>query len=277
MQRRLSIKRSFHCDDIAGLDHRQDESPQSSSSPHKHKRMRRIRQRATSLDSSKFCAAVCFGCDGGGGDREGPKTTSPLMTKFTPSVSASVSDDSFTPKVFSSLASIFSTLSTSPSNVTTAATSSAASSSGSTDEVGSLPFFPSLERNRSVSCDFPATAALEQFMLQQQTVNSPTTNCLVDGRGHRIASSPSEEDKDDGASNHLWPSFDNAEEGEDVHHALRRKSPCNVDGFPLTRRVSTSASSSCKKLHPSRSSLNEDQDAPTVNEITEALETLVRI
>ena len=193
MQRRLSIKRSFHCDDIAGLDHRQDESPQSSSSPHKHKRMRRIRQRATSLDSSKFCAAVCFGCDGGGGDREGPKTTSPLMTKFTPSVSASVSDDSFTPKVSSSLASIFSTLSTSPSNVTTAATSSAASSSGSTDEVGSLPFFPSLERNRSVSCDFPATAALEQFMLQQQTVNSPTTNCLVDGRGHRIASSPSEE------------------------------------------------------------------------------------
>ena len=273
MQRRLSIKRSFHCDDIAGLD-RQDESPQSSSSPHKHKRMRRIRQRATSLDSSKFCAAVCFGCDGGGRDREGPKTTSPLMTKFTPSVSASVSDDSFTPKVSSSLASIFSTL---PSNVTTAATtvtpeSSAASSSGSTDEVGSLPFFPSLIRNRSVSCDFPATAALEQFMLQQQTVNSPTTNCLVDGRGHRIA-----EDKDDGASNHIWPSFDNAEEDKDVHHALRRKSPRNVDGFPLTRRVSTSASSSCKKLHPSRSSLNEDQDAPTVNEITEALETLVRI
>eukprot|EP01083_Nonionella_stella_P034845 95266_1 len=251
---RASIKRSFNCEDLSsiddGLDSHLTRAMEAQESGHEENYYSRKRRKAMSLDSSSSW------------------TTSIKSISIPPSVAASVSNDSITPKATSTLAAVSS--STTPSHVATATAitpdQEEVVSPSSSDEVGSLPYFPSLRRNRSVSCDFPATAALEQIMLKHR--RSPTNVMGNDSSSHSLEEREVQ-----------WPRFQ--EEDEDTKDFLpspRR----NVENFAYTRRVSLSrpssstSSSSCTLLHNNPNSI-KSRSPPTVNQITEALETLARI
>lgn len=96
------------------------------------------------------------------------------------------------------------------------------------DELSSLPCFPSLSKTRKDSCDFPATAALERFMLKQRS--SPSFDDVD------ADFSPSFEDKSEEEPCHFWPKLD---------HEDLPSSPRHIDEFPWnnSRRVSMASSS----------------------------------
>ena len=210
------------------------------------KRSKRRRSISTE-DSSYSCSAVCYCCS----EEEGiikpanfmPATSSDgsltpveegkiMPTKFTmPSLS---SDDSLTPKASSSVARLISPA-TSGSNVSSPVAPAAGAAvvtpdqmtaqTPSSDGLTSLPCFPAL-RTRNTSCDFPATAALERFMLKQR--RSPETTSLESDF------SPSFED--DGEEEELsWPKVGQEESPS---------SPCHGEDLPSFRRVSIKGKSS---------------------------------
>ena len=253
MNRRLGMKRSWNCEDLSSIDlerrHARAMEAQSLTSPSNNnfsprKRMRRYR--ATSLDSSE------------------EKPTIPA--RF--SVAASVSDDSITPKA------LVAPRPSSPSHVASVVTPESNSSS---DEVGSLPYFPSLRRNRSVSCDFPATAALERFMVKHRS--SPTSS-LLEGNSSEDHFSVSFEDSrsDDDFNQQIWPSsnFDHDEDEEDEDKAISNQTRRVSMSSRKSSALSSTSTSSCK-LHPSPKSIPQQRVAPTVRQITKALESLARI
>ena len=254
MNRRLGMKRSWNCDDLSSIDdlerhHARAVEAQSLTSPSNnnfspHKRMRRYR--ATSLDSSE------------------EKPTMPAQ--FT--VAASISDDSITPKAL-----VAPPIPASPSHVASNAVVTPESNSSSSDEVGSLPYFPSLRRNRSVSCDYPATAALERFMVKHRS--SPTA---LLGNSSEDHFSVSFEDRDDDFNHQIWPSsnFDHDDDEEDEDKAISNQTRRVSMSSRKSSALSSASTSSCK-LHPSPKSISKQRVAPTVRQITKALESLARI
>ena len=251
---RASIKRSFNCEDLSSIDGlgshltRAMEAQGESGHDENEYYYSRKRRKAMSLDSSSWMTSI---------------KSIPLQPP--PLVAASVSNDSITPKTTSTLAS----------STTTSCVASAAAitpdkevtpSPSSSDELGSLPYFPSLRRNRSVSCDFPATAALEQILHRR----SPTNVMGKDDSSHSL-----EEREED-----QWPSFQEEDDTKNFLPSPRR----NVEDFTYMRRVSlsrpssTASSSSCTLLHNNHpNSIIKSRSPPTVNQITEALESLARI
>lgn len=254
MMQRASIKRSFNCEDLSsiddGLDSHLTRAMEAQESCHEENYYSRKRRKATSLDSSSWTTSI---------------KSIPLQP---PSVAASVSNDSITPKTTSTLVAV---ASTTPSHVATATAitpdQEEVISPSSSDEVGSLPYFPSLRRNRSVSCDFPATAALEQIMLKHR--RSPT-NVMGNDSTHSLEEREVQ-----------WPRFQEEEEDtKDFLPSPRRKVE-NSPTLAYMRRVSLSmpsstTSSSSTLLHNNPNSI-KSRSPPTVNQITEALETLARI
>jgi len=254
---RASIKRSFNCEDLSSIDGlgshltRAMEAQEESGHENEYYYSRK-RRKAMSLDSSSWMTSI---------------KSIPLQQP--PSVAASVSNDSITPKTTSNLAVASST--TGPSCVASATAitpdKEVTPSPSSSDELGSLPYFPSLRRNRSVSCDFPATAALEQILHRR----SPTNVMGKDDSSHSLVE---EREKDQ------WPSFQEEDDTKNFLPSPRR----NVEDFAYMRRVSlsrpssTASSSSCTLLHNNHpNSIIKSRSPPTVNQITEALENLARI
>ena len=253
---RASIKRSFNCEDLSsidGLDNhltRAMEAQGDSGHDENECYYSRKRRKAMSLDSSSWTTSI-----------------KSISQQQPSSVAASVSNDSITPKTTSTLAS-----STTTSCVATAAAitpdQEMTPSPSSSDELGSLPYFPSLRRNRSVSCDFPATAALDQMLLKHR--GSPTNVMGKDDSSHSL-----EEREED-----QWPSFQEEVDTKNFLPSPRR----NVEDFAYMRRVSlsrpssTASSSSCTLLHNNHpNSIIKSRSPPTVNQIAEALESLARI
>ena len=289
------------------------------------KRSKRRRSISTEDSSSYSCSAVCYCCS----EEEGiikpanfmPATSSDgsltpveegkiMPTKFTmPSLS---SDDSLTPKASSSVARLISPA-TSGSNVSSPVAPAAGAAVVTPDQMTaqtpsdgltSLPCFPAL-RTRNTSCDFPATAALERFMLKQR--RSPETTSLESDF------SPSFEDdgeEEESQCHILWPKVDQEESpsspchGEDLPSfrstvSIKGKSPSFSvqDSFNIgpsvpssnslaqissptsentTSRINTSnfsfistASSSSCTFKPAKHV--PQRPIPTVNQITEAL------
>ena len=252
MNRRLGMKRSWNCEDLSSIDlerrHARAMEAQSLTSPSNNnfsprKRMRRYR--ATSLDSSE------------------EKPTIPA--RF--SVAASVSDDSITPTA------LVAPRPSSPSHVASVVTPESNSSS---DEVGSLPYFPSLRRNRSVSCDFPATAALERFMVKHRS--SPTSALLGNSSEDHFSVSFEDSRSDDDYNQQIWPSsnFDHDDDEEDEDKAISNQTRRVSMSSRKSSALSSTSTSSCK-LHPSPKSIPQQRVAPTVRQITKALESLARI
>ena len=252
MNRRLGMKRSWNCEDLSSIDlerrHARAMEAQSLTSPSNNnfsprKRMRRYR--ATSLDSSE------------------EKPTIPA--RF--SVAASVSDDSITPKA------LVAPRPSSPSHVASVVTPESNSSS---EEVGSLPYFPSLRRNRSVSCDFPATAALERFMVKHRS--SPTSALLGNSSEDHFSVSFEDSRSDDDYNQQIWPSsnFDHDDDEEDEDKAISNQTRRVSMSSRKSSALSSTSTSSCK-LHPSPKSIPQQRVAPTVRQITKALESLARI
>jgi len=256
MMQRASIKRSFNCEDLSSIDgldnHLTRAMEAQGESGHENEYYySRKRRKAMSLDSSSWMTSI---------------KSIPIQPPL--SVAASVSNDSITPKTTSTLAVASSTT---PSCVASATAitpdQDVTPSPSSSDELGSLPFFPSLRRNRSVSCDFPATAALDQMLLKHR---SPTNVMGKDDSSHSL-----EEREED-----QWPSFQEEDDTKNFLPSPRR----NVEDFTYTRRVSlsrpssTASSSSCTLLHNNHpNSIIKSRSPPTVNQITEALESLARI
>lgn len=253
MNRRIGMKRSWNCEDLSSIDlerhHARAVEVQSLAWPSNNfsprKRMRRYR--AASLDSS-----------------EEKRITIPAQ--FT--VAASVSDDSITPKA------LVAPRPSSPSHVASNAVVTPESNSSS-DEVGSLPYFPSLRRNRSVSCDFPATAALERFMIKHR---SSPTSALVGSSSKDFSVSFEDSGSDDDFNQQIWPSsnFDHDDDEEDEDKTLSNQTRRVSMASRKSSALSSTSNSSCK-LHPSPKSIPQQRVAPTVCQITKALESLARI
>lgn len=287
MNRQLSMKRSFNCDDlssIVGLDkHAQVGEDALANSP--AKRVKRLRIRTISTDFTP-CSGVgcCF-------EDEEEKSSMPAKP-----MSSASSGGSLMPKAMAPAARL---ISPATSHVTVATPELTHAPS---DELSSLPCFPSL-RTRSESRDFPATAALERFIMKQR--NSPVTT-LEDNL--RLDSfSPSLEDRCyEESHSYAWPKFDQEDS----------PSPRQVDDFPqharrvsIPSRKSSSHSVSDSSRHgpcspslsdarrksplgtydaasytdtchftspsvPSRCKLHPNELIPTVNQITEALAKL---
>lgn len=273
MQRKLGIKRSFHFDDlrsIVGLDQHHAQQVEEDVSASQSSRKRVKRQRAISTDLSS-CSALCYCCD----EEEGEKSAKFM---FSAAAIAASNDDSLMSKSSSPARLI------SPATSHVAVTTPELNPARPCDELSSLPCFPSLGSRNESSSDFPATAALERFMLKQR----PSSDDL------EVDFSPSfeEEQSDEEESYQVWPKFD--DQREDL------SSPRQVEGFPWqARRVSMtsrksstvsvsdssshglsnqgqspvsflSMSSSSCKLEPAKSILSQ-RPVPTVNEIAEAL------
>ena len=259
MMQRARIKRSFNCEDLSSIDGldshltRAMEAQGDSGHDENNYYYSRKRRKAMSLDSSTWTTSI---------------KSMPIQQPS--SVAASVSNDSITPKNTSVLAVASSTT---PSHIASATAITpdheVTPSVSSSDEVGSLPYFPSLRRNRSVSCDFPATAALDQMLLKHRS--SPTNFMGKDDSSHSLE----EKDEED-----QWPSFQEEDDTKNFLPSPRR----NVEDFAYMRRVSlsrpssTASSSSCTLLHNNHpNSIIKSRSPPTVNQITEALENLARI
>ena len=251
MMQRASIKRSFNCEDLSSIDGLDNHLTRAMEVQESENYYSRKRRKAMSLDSSSWTTSI-----------------KSIPQQQPSSVAASVSNDSITPKSTSNLAVASSTTT---SHVASAAAitpdKEVTPSPSSSDELGSLPFFPSLRRNRSVSCDFPATAALEQILHRR----SPTNVMGKDDSSHSLE----EREKDQ------WPSFQKEDDTKNFLPSPRR----NVEDFTYMRRVSlsrpssTASSSSCTLLHNNHpnNSIIKSRSPPTVNQITEALENLARI
>ena len=252
---RASIKRSFNCEDLSSIDgldsHLTRAMEAQGESGHENEYYSRKRRKAMSLDSSSWTTSI---------------KSIPLQQP--PSVAASVSNDSITPKTTSTLAVASSTTTSCVATATAITPDKEVTPSPSpSDELGSLPYFPSLRRNRSVSCDFPATAALDQMLKHRR---SPT-NVMGNDSSHSL-----EEREED-----QWPSFQEEDDTKNFLPSPRH----NVEDFAYMRRVSlsrpssTTSSSSCtlslNNNHPN--SIIKSRSPPTVNQITEALESLARI
>mmetsp|Transcript_34104 Transcript_34104/g.82465 ORF Transcript_34104/g.82465 Transcript_34104/m.82465 type:complete len:299 (+) Transcript_34104:338-1234(+) len=229
--RKLGIKRSIHCDDlssIVGLDQHAgagSDAPLNSSSL--HKRVKRQRAISTDSSSSSSCSPVCCFWEE---EKAIMLPPLPLEPKFLPAAgaaAASSNDDSSTPpqqlpKAPSS--SVARLISPATSHVAVVAPEAAALG----DESISLPHFPSLSsRSRGESCDFPATAALERFVLRQRR-DEPAVD---DGLGGVF--SPSFEVMSDEESFRLWPKTER--EG--------LPSPRHIEEFPWNTRTVSMASS----------------------------------
>ena len=219
MQRKFGIKRSFHCEDlssisIVGLD-QHDQVDDDALANSSHKRMKRQRTIST---SSSSCSALCYCCE---------EEENLLPAEFMSSAS---SDDSMTPKASSSVARLISPA-TSHVAVTPELTPATPSNC--------LPCFPSL-RARNESCDFPATAALERFMIKRR-------------RSEQSLDDPDSDEE----SYHLWPKFDDQE---------GLPSPLQVEDFPWqTRRVSmASRKSSSASVQDSS---NHGPSTPLTNQV----------
>eukprot|EP00571_Detonula_confervacea_P015075 CAMPEP_0172309486 /NCGR_PEP_ID=MMETSP1058-20130122/9753_1 /TAXON_ID=83371 /ORGANISM="Detonula confervacea, Strain CCMP 353" /LENGTH=271 /DNA_ID=CAMNT_0013022115 /DNA_START=62 /DNA_END=877 /DNA_ORIENTATION=+ len=271
MKRELGIKRSFNFEDlpsIVGLDQHAQQTDDDSFSNPSRKRVKRQRTISTDLSS---CSALCYCCE------EDAGKAMPMMmpAKFTPS-SAAASNDSSTTKAPPS-PSVARLISPATSHV---AVSPELTPALLSEGVSSLPCFPSL-RCRNESYDFPATAALEHFMLKQRC-SDPTLDDQDSDFSHSF------EDESDEESCHLWPTFDQEDFGsprqvEDFPgHARRvsmasRKSPSS---FSVTNSSChdhepssfLSMTSSCK-LQPAKT-FSFKRSVPTVNQITEALSQL---
>jgi len=277
MQRKFGIKRSFHCEDLpsislVGLDqHGQAENDAVAKSSRK-----RLKRQRTNSELSSPCSAVCYCCEDG------------EASLSKPELSASITD-LICPTTLSSFARFVSPA-TSHVEVTPELTPAPPSDG--------LPCFPSLHsRARGVSCDFPATAALERFMLRQRSSSDSEQSFDDDER----AFSHSFEDRCDNESNHyLWPKFDDHHEDltsprEVSILSIKSRSPSSQESF-IHGRLSPSQSSiqaqqvlshseseiasfnpspclyppnpSCKLL-PTKTIA--EQTVPTVNQITDAL------
>lgn len=285
MQRKFGIKRSFHCEDLSSIINLDQHAAQHVEGDHTVQK-RTKRQRAISMDSSP-CSAVCYCC------------AEDEAAKFMPSAT---SVDSFTQQVADAAPSSTSTsavrlISPATSHVAVGNPASAAvvspdpelnPSPESQHGLSSLPNFPSLKKSRNeTSCsDFPATAALERFMLKQRRSPGPEDSNSDGGEF-----SPSFEDDGDDNAFDFWTKSSEQEQ-EDLN------SPRHVSGFPWcnTRRVSMasrkSSSASVKetndhssvppftclsgtsacKLQSSRSKTRfSRRPITTVNQLTEAL------
>lgn len=149
------------------------------------------------------------------------------------------------------------------------------------DELTSLPCFPSLSRTRSQSRDFPATAALEHFMLKQRS--SPSFD---EGGGF----SPPLEDRSEEESCQFWPKLDHEDLPSSPHHieefwhtrsvsiasSSRKSSAVSVDSScnQVQKRVPSSGPFSFMSMTSFKFKSSKTRVVPTVNQITEALERL---
>lgn len=222
MQRQFCIKRSFNCKDfssIVGLDqHHQLGDNALENSPRK----RTKRQRTLSTHPSPSSAVYGY-CEEKGEMFPANITSSapshgslePEMPSMARLISPATSHVAVTPELTPAHPSI------------------------------GLPCFPPLQsRARIESCDFPATAALERFVLKQRCTNQPLEDIDSDF-------SPSFEDECDEDSFRLWPKFDDRE---------GMMSPCQVEDFPREmRRVSMASRKSS-----SVSDENSSHDRPSM-------------
>lgn len=273
MTSQLGMKRSFNFENlpsIIGLDQHaqvgEDSFPNLS-----RKRIKRQRTISTDLPS---CTALCYCCE-----EEGERAMMPMMpAEFMPSSSAAASNaEPLTATATPSSSSVARLISPATSRAHVVVSSELAPPFQS-EGVSSLPCFPSL-RSRQASSDFPATAALEKFMLKQRYGTQSSSDDLDSDFSHSF------EDEDDSYHN-VWPQFDRPE---------APGSPCQVGEFPghahgisLASRKSSSSSvvttsshetkpsfsflpvaSSCK-VQPAKISVSK-RSLPTVNQITEAL------
>jgi hypothetical protein len=140
-----------------------------------------------------------------------------------------------------------------------------------------LPCFPSL-RTRTDSCDFPATAALERFILKQRS--SPVTT-LED---HPDLSPTSEDRCDDELTSHAWPKFELDDFPQQARRVSvgRRKSSSHSVSDSFHHGASSSACEPTNTLSskftfpssPASYELEPKQPVPSVSQITEALAKL---
>jgi len=212
MQRKFCIKRSFNCEDfssIVGLDqHHQLGDNTSENSPRKR----------TKLVTSP--SSAIYGCCEEEGEMFPANITSlapshgslePEMPSVARLISPATSHVAVTPELTPAPPSI------------------------------GLPCFPPLQsRARIESCDFPATAALERFMLKQRCIKQPLEDIDSDF-------SPSFGDECDEDSFRPWPKFDNRE---------GVMSPCQVEDFPREMRRVSMASRKSSSVSGENSSHN---------------------
>jgi len=288
MQRRLGIKRSFHCEDLSSIDglnchpRLQEDDEDVALAVAARCYSPRKRQRAISMDASASCSAVWYCCN------EEVAQDVKFMT------SSASSDDHESKKTSGSHPARL----ISPATSHVAVTPPEMAPEASNDELSSLPRFPSL-RTRTESRDFPATAALERFMLKQRCSPSPSLEDDDDFSPSIEGHQQCEEAFD------LWPNFDqekdligsphNVEDfalhGRRISMASRKSSSTSVQDSSNHASSSTalfdqaqkmllstttnkspvpfpSMASSCN-LHPTKAISH--RPVPTVNQITEAL------
>lgn len=236
-QRTLGIKRSFHCGDLSSIVDLNKYNIQAEDDGVAEQSRKRVkRQRAISMDGgSPSCSATCSCC--GEEEEVGKGLMSLSSVKFMPTTTTS---------------STVRLISPATSHVTVNSHHSAANATqefapvSSNDAVSSLPNFPSLRSARNESSDFPATAALERYMLKQRRSPTPSEDDVSD----QDFATSFEDDRGDEETSDCWTNFDQ-EEG--------LTSPRHVEDFPwITRRVSmTSRKSSSASVHESSVKSND--------------------
>ena len=226
----LGMKRSFNCPDLSSIS-----SSAAAEVAFRHQPPTK-RRRADSTASSSCSALCCCCCEGD------IKTSSCSELFFLPPPSSSPAT--------SMEETSRQAVTTSPAAVTPEL---APVKMPSSEELWRAPSFPSLRglkhQESSSSCDYPATAALERFMLPQKGVS-----VLIDSQGDNDGDDFDHYSLDDDAHSSPWSKLDKNEEEEAFLPSPRKfdsvmsTSPSSQnDGRRRSRIVSFSSRNSSRK------------------------------